>query len=267
MVPDDLVERSGRRGDGIGQPRRECLMEPGSFRLGQCVVRGVTDEDVSELERSCGRPTALALQQLFPDEFPEPCIDELPADFRREGRNCRSLEDSSNDGAPLGDGSLRRRQPIDPGCKERLDRRRHREGRVPGFEDEPNHLLDEERVALGGLEDATTEGVGKGVPGSSNRVDQLFARLRVEAIERQSRGTRRVAPLRRRLGEFRPRRAHDEDRRTVGLERHVLEQLQHRKPRPVDVLDHEHEWPVRCQALEHAPSRPRDLVGRCGPLP
>ena len=93
----------------------DLLVQDRHFRLDWSsateIGRKAVAENLSDINAMGGRPTALALQQLFPDEFPEPCIDELPADFRREGRNCRSLEDSSNDGAPLGDGSLRRRQP------------------------------------------------------------------------------------------------------------------------------------------------------------
>ena len=53
--------------------------------------------------------------------------------------------------------ALARVELVEPRREQRLDRRRHRRPRRPGVADERDHLLDEERVALGRLEDPVAQ--------------------------------------------------------------------------------------------------------------
>ena len=109
------------------------------------------------------------------------CLCDEPAQVQVElgaGRAAREFEDRSagerapDDGARLHDRALARVEPVEARRQQRVDRRRHGEGRgsrrtaempdssrshVALVDEHPHELLDEQRVALGAGEDAVGE--------------------------------------------------------------------------------------------------------------
>ena len=125
-------------------------------------------------------------------------------------------------------------------------------------------LLDEEWVALGGLDDALAELWRQRV---GQRVHEL---VRVVVAERLEDDERRTCAWRRPGGphveEVGARGAEDEDRRVARRGGDVLDEVEERRIGPVDVVDDEHERPHGGERLEEPAERPGRLVGRAALL-
>ena len=121
-------------------------------------------------------------------------------------------------------------------------------------------LLDEQRVALGGRDDALAQLRGELV---RERVDELVRVVVAERLEHDERRARaRRRPGRPHVEEVGARSAEDEDRRAARRGGDVLDEVEERRVGPVDVVDDEDERPLRRERLEEPPERPRSLVGR-----
>ena len=129
-----------------------------------------------------------------------------------------------------------------------------------------DQLLDEQRIALRCRDDAIVHGRTERLLGHE-RVDELGGCGGVEWFEDDEchAGTRR-SPRWPHVEEIGPRRAEKEDRHTAGRRGDVLDEVEERRLRPVEVVDDDHERPLRRNCLEEAPKRPGSLLGRTAAL-
>ena len=154
-------------------------------------------------------------------------LPEDPADHRR------SLEQ------PL----LVPPQAVDAGGDHRLQRVGDPLRRGAALEEHPCRLLDEERVALGLLEQRLALG-RRQLPVGEQRVEQLLALLGSERLELRRGGAQAAAaPARANVEQFRTGEAEDHQRRVLDALGQVLDQLEQRLLGPVDVLEDEDQRP------------------------
>jgi hypothetical protein len=167
------------------------------------------------------------------------------------------VERAALDGAVHEHVALGLLEPVDASREHGLDAGRQR--CLLGLRSDRHELLEEQRIALGGRQDAA--GGGRVELGAGDRLDQ---RERVRAVERVEREHRPAAAWRRPGGAILEQlgagEADDRDRR-AGRERdNVLEQLEQRRVGPVRVLDDEHERALGGDRLEQPPHRPERLA-------
>ena len=106
----------------------------------------------------------------------------------------------------------------------------------PVVDQHREHLLDEQRVAAGGLGQPGRR-LGREARAAEQVRDQLGRRLRVEGLEQERRGVQlAAAPVRSRVEELRPRGAHQHDRRVARPVHDVVHDVEERRLGPVDVL-------------------------------
>jgi hypothetical protein len=120
-----------------------------------------------------------------------------------------------------------------------------------------HELLDEQGIALGGLDDPRDR-FGRNVAqvgdqGLTVRLGQGLQR------ERDGAGSRR-GPRRALVEQVRSRRAQHQERDTLRERRHILDEVQEGGLGPVDVVEDDHERVVRRDRLEQPPGPPRDLL-------
>ena len=144
------------------EPDGKGLVELGSRPLGERVVRGVPDQEVAEaVGLLVGVDGLVRADQLLPHEREEMGGDVVALARRRELLHRPAVEDLPFDGAAADHVPLARAEPVEPGLQERLDRRRHHDLRLAAvLAHHREHLLDEERVPVGGLQDSLAHVVG-----------------------------------------------------------------------------------------------------------
>ena len=128
----------------------------------------------------------------------------------------------------------------------------------PLVEEHPRGLLDEERVALGGLGDARGD-LRRDVVAEQVRNQCAGRRLR-ERFEHDGPRRRRRRQEREHLGQIGPRRADDEDRRAAAELDQVLDEAQECELGPVQVVEEDEHRPLPRQRFEQAADRPGDLL-------
>ena len=164
---------------------------------------------------------------------------------------------------------------VEPGGEERVDRRRHREVReVAVHHPAPVHapqetvldqhreeLLGEERVPLGRIDDPPARLLGEiGAPEDvlEHEPDVCFR----ERCQRDSGLLRPLRPARAQLEHCGAGRADDQERGVGDGVHQVLDQVEERRLRPVDVLEHDDERALARERLEQHPHRPEELVDK-----
>ena len=144
-----------------------------------------------------------------------------------------------DDRAALEHRALAGAEPVEARGEQRLDRLRQRALGEAAFQREREELLEEERVALGGLDDAGALIRLEDRPAET--VEQRVGLLRGERVEHDPVDVR--APLEERgplLEELLAREADDRDR-PLALVREVLDELEEGRLGPVDVVEDEDE--------------------------
>ena len=141
------------------------------------------------------------------------------------------------------------REAVDARREQRLNRRRHRTALVPAG---GHQLLEEERVALGDLDrPRACAAVAAG-----GQVDgELFRLLGGERLELQ----RKLPPGRSRVEHFGPAGAEDQHCRSTQEAAQVVDEVEERRLRPVQVVGDEHDRPLGSDLLEQPPHRPAHL--------
>ena len=157
-------------------------------------------------------------------------------------------------GAALDHGAFAVVERVEPGLQQRLDRRRHLDGTVR-LPCERCHLLQEERVPLGGRDDPRPR-VGVQV----DRVEQLVDSLLDLALgERLQQNRRRIQLPARPAGfhveQLGPCNAEEQDRNAARPVEDVLDELEHGRLRPLEIVDDEYERRVLRASLEQRPRR------------
>ena len=268
MVTEDLVELWRCRGPGL-DPVGTALVQVGAKALRHRVVRRVAYEDVGEDEAVlAGECARVGADQPFPDEPLERAGDLSLLLGRRQVGYGAPPEHLADHGGTLQDRALERLEPVEPrgehgldglGNADRLDVRQRLQPSVAlherAFLDEhAQHLLEEERVAAG----CAADGVG-GV--LVERAREILEQLpRVVALQRRQLDRRRSGPCRPQLREIAAGETADENRRVASPAREVLDQIEKRRLRPLDVVENEQHGPLTRKRLEQPPEGPVELV-------
>ncbi len=142
-----------------------------------------------------------------------------------------------------------------------MDRGRHEQLRaVAMLRHHRQHLLDEERIALGGRGDP---GPSLVVQLDAAELDQLVALPMRERLQDDGADIRAAAdqagPL---VHHLRSAETKEQDRGAGRPLRDVLDEVEERGLGPVDVLDHHNKWSLMRKRLEQLPRRPERLFVR-----
>jgi hypothetical protein len=256
---DELVGRSR------SQPAREGAVEPRALALGEPAVGDVADEDVAKAERRLARDRRerLARQQLAVDEVVQRRVDVEPG---VELRDRAAPEDTADEGAVPHHRAGVGRQAVDARRDQRLNRVGDPHGTAVALLGEhPHGLLDEERVALRLLEQRLPQAGGQRRT-RDEAVDEL---LRLVVGERsevdRDRPATASAPAGPRLEQLWPGEAHDQDGSGVDAVGQVLDEVEQRLLRPVQVLEAQDER-LRLRQVDRPLVRgPGDLLAAAGP--
>ena len=260
VIPDDLVGRvlSELRDEPVDVP----LVQRRALPLGNRVVRGVADEDVTETKAVVSwqrRP--VGSDQLLANERQQVRADRGSLGLGQQRSDGAAVEEPPFDRAALDHGALRLAELVDARGQQRLQRRRHLELAVPALGPHGDELLDEERVPLGRVDDPLPRLLGE-------IAEPLHERLAVLLRERVQGehvalglGAVHVGRVSNRSG----RAVHRRRRGTSCDERgEVLDEVEERRLRPVDVVEDDDEGPRRSHRLEQPADAPGDLLGRDG---
>jgi hypothetical protein len=225
VVADDLLVLRGAVSRRLLEERGELLVQPGARLLRQAAIGGVADEDVAE---AVGVLAAEQLRVGEDDLLPQQPFERLGTVSRSasgvSARTAPQAEDAADHRRALEDLELGGREPVEPRREHGLDRGRQHDLREvadrlpagavqrdqPLVEEHPRRLLDEERVALGGLGDARGD-LRRDVVAEQVRDQRAGRRLR-ERVEHDGPRRRRGRQEREHLGQIGPGGADDEDR-------------------------------------------------------
>ncbi len=257
VVAEDLVELD-EVASALLDPRREALVEVGTLELRQRLVGGVADQQVAETKRIvAGQRRRRGPDELLAHE-PEQ-VPRNPRVVRRERLHRAPVEDLSLDRTALESRALRARKLVEPCCEQRLDRRRNDD--VPGAaRRHRQHLLDEERIAAGGVADPVTQ-----LPVERDAGEQpVDERVGLGLGQRLEEHRRRVELPARPAGpafeQFRPGEAEQQDRRVSRPVRNMLDEIEERRLAPVQVVEDDDQRPLAGRLLEQFPHGDADLV-------
>ena len=188
---------------------------------------------------------------------------------RIRGRRCigieqrddiRSSELLPDHGAALEHRALAGAEAVEARGEQRLDRLGQRPLREPAFQRQRQQLLEEERVALRGLGDARA--LIRFERRSTETLEQRIRLLRGERVEDDPVDVRAPVEERRSLLEQLLAREADDRDRPLALVREVLDELEERRLRPVNVVEHEDERPLARARLAELAEEPGELGRR-----
>ena len=259
VVPEDLVQLDELQ-PVVGQPVREPLVQLGAHCLRERLVRRVADQQVAEAVGVLTRELGLVrADELLADQAGQAALHLRL--LRGERLHRATVEDAPLDRAALEHAALGRLELVEPRREQRLDRPRHRDLAVARRLDERDHLLDEERVPLGGVADALSQPLVERRL-AQQALEQLVRLRRRERLEQHSRRVQlSAAPAWPAFEQLRPSETEQEDRgrpREVG---DMLDQIEESRLRPVDVVEHDHDRCGGGRALEQLAQRPGNLLG------
>ena len=210
----------------IGQP----LVQLGTEPLRRAAIDGVVDQPVAEPEPRLGEPQEAATDQ-----------DVEVRSRRRRGRRVEQLrhvagrEVAPDDGGALEHAALAGPEPVETRGEQRPQRRRRLE--QAGLSDVRDELLEEERISLGRCDEPTA-----GLLVEDGIREQMLderVRLRIgERLEDEALCGKDLGPV---VAELVPGEAHEQDRRAAGRRRQLLDDVDERRLRPVQVVEREHE--------------------------
>ena len=157
VVADDLVRLE--RGSTLRESIREALVELRAGGLRQRLVGGIPNQGVTEPVRLVvqEQPVGIGTDQVLPHERSQHRPELHVHMLGHERLQSAVVEHAPDDGSALQHRALGRLELVEAGGEQRLDRRRHADVPVGGVPDERDHLLDEQRVALGAAPDPLTE--------------------------------------------------------------------------------------------------------------
>ena len=236
----------GRAGLGL-EPARDRLVQLGAPAARQVAVGGLADQRVPEAERVAARQ----LGALRPDQ-----LSLRERDEARRGRLGHELR-VRVEAAPLHRGVLEQ-GPL-AGVQPREPRRQHgldAGGELARGGADGDELLEEQRVALGGLDDLLGRARGE-LAGCGDEPARVGLRERVEH-EHLVAGLR---PRRARLQQLRPGDADEQDRVVAREDGEVVDEVEQRRLRPVQVLQHDDQRALARCRLEQPAHGPERLLG------
>jgi hypothetical protein len=180
---------------------------------------------------------------------------------RSERRHGSPVEDLSFDRAALDHDALVVVQRVESRLQQRPDRGRHVHG-AARLAREGRHLLEEERIAVRRRQDARPSVVVQ-LDVGQEPVREQPCFVVGERLEKDGRGVQlAAAPTGLDVEELGSRDAQKQDRRGARPVDDVLDEVEHRLLRPVEVVDHEHERPLAGALLEERTCRELRFRGR-----
>ena len=258
MVGTDLQQLLAR---ALSEPLREPRVVLRARELRKARIGDLPDEQVLEaVGRLAGdRGARLAQQELPHQEVVEQHVYVL--EVGREVRDGALPEHPSDDRSALKQRLRGRGQVVDPRRDQRLQGVRDAVGAtvVSALDEHPDGLLHKEWIALGAREHLAWQRRGR-----RNLLEQLLDEEEALVLGQRleldrCRPHTAAAPAGPRVEKLGPSEAEDEQRRPnpVG---HVLDQVEERLLRPVDVLEEEDERLDVGERLHDVACRPRDLL-------
>ena len=247
MVPDELV------GDvSTVHPVGCSFVQLGPFGLGNSSVRDVADEGVVEAEAVVVR----RMQERSPFEPGEVGVVEWT-----EILDVGAREMAADDRRAAEDVQLARVETVETTCDQCFDRRRRLLERDIGrLRGECEQLLGEERIPARVLDDTVLHvGCNRAARKLLDQGRDLLRRQRIQ-LDHESR-RRRATPAGPRLEQVAARDAQDQHRRVDPLAE-VLDEIEQRRLRPVDVVERDDQRPLPRDRLEQAANRPERLARR-----
>jgi hypothetical protein len=242
------------------EPAGEALVELCARLLRDRFVGSLADEHVPKSKNVFpGEVRPLGADQALAREGEQVAARARAHVVRAEVGDGAPLEDLARDRGQFDHRTLFGGETVEASGEKGLDRRGHpqlaavlcREG---------DHLLDEERVALGDLDDPVALAFGQ-LRLSEKVGDQHLRRALRERFQHQhhrarlGRGPRR--PL---LQKLRTSEADEEHRRVARPLREILDQVEKARLGPVDILEDEHEGALPREGLEEPPDRPEGFL-------
>ena len=170
------------------------------------------------------------------------------------------VKETALDRPAFDDGPLPRLQAVDPRGEQGLDRRRNLD-LLGGLSVHRQHLFDEQRVSLGPIEDPGTSICGDGSI-RGQRGHELLSFFRRERDEPDHGRSRARYPERRStLDDFRTGDADEQNGDVFRKCGHVLDQVQHRRLRPMQVVHDEHECLLLRKCMHPTAKGPAAMLG------
>jgi hypothetical protein len=233
--------------------RSDLVVLAGPNGLGEHPVGDVANQHVLERQLALARqpPLGAGDENFLLLEREERALELAAARARDRGE--RALEERApGDGRVLDEPALGRLERVEAGGEDRLDRvrqlgLRHR----PLLRDPSRHLLGEQRVAAGALDDGAEHRLAVGQQGRDERVRVLDAERVEQELGRRASTT---APARPAVEQLVAGEADDHERGANPLGE-VLDGVEHAVVGPVDVLERDHERTPRRDRLDPAPQR------------
>ncbi|HJP72574.1 MAG TPA: hypothetical protein VJ975_12730, partial [Candidatus Limnocylindria bacterium] len=240
VIADDLVLLE--QFPVLIQPLREALMQLCAHRLGQRLVRRVANQEVPEAEGVVPRNLrTVGTHQLLAHERQQVGWNLRAHRLRRESGHRAAVEDLALDGAALDDRALVIVERIEPGLQHGVDggwhaqlaRRLARQG---------GHLLQEERVAVGHLDDALPSRIGQG-QAREQRVGQAGGIGLGQWFEEDGGRIRlAAAPSGAHVDQLGAADAQDEYRRVAHPVDDVLDEVEQWRLGPLQIIEDQHQW-------------------------
>jgi hypothetical protein len=248
VVAEELVQLD-ELGSVLLQPAGVALVQVSPHRLRKRVVGSVADQQVAEAE------TVVAddLRPVGPDQLLADERSQAGSHVSFLGCECldgSTVEDFALDRAPLEHSPLRCIELVEA-CREQGLQAGRDDDFAAHFACHCEHLLDEERIAAGGVSDLHTQLVGDPLG------DQLVDIVVAQWLESKS---HRPTPSP--LAELRSGHAEEQDRSARREQRDVLDQVAGGLLAPLDVVEDDHERSDRRCLLQRLAKGPGELLGR-----
>ncbi len=273
VVAPDLFVLLDSVGRDLLEPVDEPFVKLGPRPLQQAEVRGIPDQDVREpVGLLTGEHRFVGVDQFLSLQTAEAGLDERPGRLADEVLDAAPEEHLSDHGAATDHRALRGGQPVEARGEERQDGGRDRDRALvadghPGagfvtakdalVDQHRDHVLHEQRVALGRFDDPGTQPLVERRP--EDVLDDARAFLLGQRRQRDPCCVLLVVdPLDLVVEEIRSRRADDQH---GGFDRvqQVREELEEGRLGPVDVVDQHHGWTLARDDLEETARAPERL--------
>jgi hypothetical protein len=231
VVPDDLLGALLP----LLEPGGETLVEVAARLLRDPGIGDFTDQHVVEAESIVALFVgAHGPDQASADEGKQPPVGASELIRRSQLHDGSASEFAACDCGPLEQGAFLRLKPVEAACEQGFDGGRQRlDGFWPCFLEEGEQLLDKEWVSLGDLDNARSRRLSKLLSGEladEHLGFSLLERLEPDHIGVGDQGR----PF---LLELGSRKADDQQRRLDRPRGEVLDEVQQRGLRPVNVLE------------------------------
>ena len=262
VVAEDLLVLARAVAVHLVGPRHEALVELSPMPLQEAGVGGVADQDVLErVRRAGGHDLGVRLDEPAPLKAAQVLGDGRPARLGHELDDGRLGEHQAHHRRRANDVALAPVEPVEPGREESVNRRWYGDVAARRVLDHRQHLLEEERVPACGLDDRPERCGRHRAPGQAGcELRRLVGR---EPVELDGGAARLRGPAVAVVRELVAGRAEEQERRRRGGE--VVDQFEHRRLGPVQVLERDDEWPALGDAREHPAEAEEELVDRSTP--